>query len=174
MFNLTIPIFDINKYMGKWYEIASIELFYEKPCYFSEAVYTKDNNKILVENICYDKNYKKLFSRKGEAYIKNIEEPGKLYLKFTDNKLNYVDAVNAVDPNVLIKYSSNPGESPYFIHYTDYDNISIVGSPTGNYLWILSRHKMIDMLRLKSLSIYIQNLGYDLSKILYNPKRILI
>jgi apolipoprotein D and lipocalin family protein len=49
----TVPYVDINKYMGKWHEIASFPQRFQKGCSCSVAEYSlKSNGKVRVQNSC--------------------------------------------------------------------------------------------------------------------------
>ena len=44
---------------------------------------------------------------------------------------------------------------------------AIIGTPSKEYLWIISREKTIDDKLLKSLLEKIENLGFDSSKLIF-------
>lgn len=148
---ITQPLFDPNKYSGQWYRLASKFLIYEADCAGSSANYQYEPNGpkgipvINVINTCVrdDGSY---YSRTGYAYIPNYYDPGKLLLNFIDGL-------------------PSDGESNYWVHWTDYDNFSIVGGPSGQFLWILGRQKQATLQDLQKLTVYIKNLGYTIDDI---------
>jgi apolipoprotein D and lipocalin family protein len=49
----TVPFVDLNKYAGKWYEIASFPQRFQKGCNGTTATYTlSDKGFVVVENRC--------------------------------------------------------------------------------------------------------------------------
>ena len=116
--------FNVTRYLGKWYDVAHKEFKWQKGCAFSSAEYSWDSIKklMVVKNNCLNPNREIIYSRSGEARIPNMNDKSKLKIKFTDG------------------LPSDP-EGDYFVHWTDYDNYSIVGG--GGFLWILSRSPQI-------------------------------
>jgi lipocalin len=151
----TIDTFDPKRYSGRWYEIAKYKFKWQLDCADSVAIYVWDtqNQKLLVENQCYDKNGIHIRSRFGEAIIPNPNDPGKLILNFTDGLPK--------DP-----------KGDYWIHWTDYDNYSIVGGPSKQFLWLLSRKDKIKASEVEPLLKKIRSYGYDTEKLMANPKNI--
>jgi apolipoprotein D and lipocalin family protein len=67
----TVKRVDLNRYLGKWYEIASFPQWFQKNCVASSAFYTqrRDGN-IEVLNQCRDKTLDgKLRDAKGKAWV---------------------------------------------------------------------------------------------------------
>jgi len=70
--------FDLKKYMGKWYEIASYPQIFQKGCHCTTAEYTlSEKGYVIVENRC-----KKGSINGPESYIK-----GKAFLEKLDLEL---------------------------------------------------------------------------------------
>lgn len=145
-------------YEGTWYEIGKKPLFWEKDCYSARAIYKWDhlNQKILVENQCFDKYGEKKRSRYGEARIPDMRDASKLLLKFTDGLPAY------------------PGESPYWVFDTDYYTYSIVGEPSGRYLWLLSRTPTMKASQVGPLLDKIKSFGYNPDELLGNKESIVV
>ncbi|MBN2611953.1 MAG: lipocalin family protein [Bacteroidales bacterium] len=136
----------INKYMGRWYEIARFPHSFEKDLVGVTATYKLlDNNRIEVLNQGYDKTLEgKLKIAKGKAKIPNPEEPGKLKVSF-----------------FLFFYAD------YFIlelDSTDYQ-YALVGSSSENYLWILSRTPQMNPETYNMLVGRAKARGYDVNKL---------
>jgi apolipoprotein D and lipocalin family protein len=142
--------FDVKRYMGKWYEIAKIPFVWEVGCSFSEAEYSWDEDKqiINVKNSCLDGNKNVKRVSLGTATILDVKCPSKLKIVFEEN------------PNV----------GYYFILFTDYDNYSIVGGPTKQFLWILSRTSTVPLTDLPFLLNKVKYFGYNSDKIISNEK----
>ena len=60
----------------------------------------------------------------------------------------------------------------YWIHWTDYDNYSIVGSPSKRFLWLLSRKNTIKASEVEPILKVIRGFGYETDKLLANPKTV--
>lgn len=86
------------------------------------------------------------YDRKGVAHIKDKNEPAKLELVFNDGL-------------------PSDGPSPYWVHWTDYKNYSIVGGPSGKFLWILGREPKITKADLKKLLNLCRSIGYNISDV---------
>jgi len=156
--SLTTPLLDIDKYSGRWYEVAKLPLIYEKYCNGAIADYAIKTNKkgekyVSVVNTCLV-NDKPVRTRCGKARIVDSDDPGKLSLIFDDGK------------------PSNPGPSHYWVFSTDYNTYSIVGVPSGNLLWVLSRKKQMPTKQLRNLLLYSEKLGFPIRKMTIWSNRI--
>ncbi len=115
-----IPSLDLNRYLGRWYEIVRLPLKYEEDAATDiTANYSLDNNgKIRVDNRCFDNNNQPKQAR-GQA------EP--------------VDATNA-----KLKVNFLPAALRW-IPFTDGDywvlkidpeyRVALVGTPDRKFLW---------------------------------------
>lgn len=116
----TVKDVDLERYMGKWYEIARFENRFERGLVGCTAEYTLlENGKIKVVNSGYkNKLTGKHKIARGRAIIPNLSDPGKLRVSFF--------------PFIY---------SDYYILELEpecYDWV-LIGSSSPNYLWILSR-----------------------------------
>ena len=142
--NLTVENFDPTRYVGIWHEIAKYPLRWESDCENAIASYTfLPNNNIRVVNTCVVDG-KEIRKRSGEA--KFTDQSGKLLLTFTDGL-------------------PSDGESPYWVHETDYDNYAIVGGPSGQYLWILSRGQKMRDCKFNEIKARVSAYGYNPEKL---------
>ncbi|XP_062833648.1 apolipoprotein D isoform X1 [Anolis carolinensis] len=116
-------VFDIHKYLGKWYEIEKLPSNFEKGHCIQANYSLKENGKVKVVNkeIHMDGTLNEI---EGEAFHVNLQEPAKLHVKF-----------NWFMP-----------AAPYWVISTDYDNYALVYSCTNfmwlfhvDYAWIMSR-----------------------------------
>jgi len=142
----TVQNVELEKYLGKWYEIARFPHSFEKDLQGVTATYSMgDNGKILVLN----EGYKGSLS--GEHKIAN-------------GKARVVDAAN---PGYLQVSFFLWFYADYYIMELDTINYqySLVGSRSSDYLWILSRTPQMDENTFKMLTDKALNLGYDLSKL---------
>jgi apolipoprotein D and lipocalin family protein len=134
---------DIDRYMGKWYEIALYPNWFEKGCYRSTATYEQlKEGQIKVTNQC------RMYGPDGElnqaigtATIPNSKTNAKLKVQFFW-----------------------PFKGDYWIIDLDKDyQYAIVSEPNRQYLWILSRSPNMDFETLKALKTKIRGNGFDLT-----------
>ena len=129
--------FNLQKYLGKWCEIAKNPFKWEQGCYNITAEYFITNDKINIINSCD-------IIKKG--VIIPVQSKGSGYL--TNN------------PMIINTTFDNKNMSEYRILYTDY-NHSIVGSSDKNKLWILARTKIISNDEYKKLIKIANTIGYS-------------
>lgn len=132
---------EISRYLGRWYELARYEQGFQKDCEGVSADYAlRADGKISVLNRC----------RNPDGAIKDATGRAKI-----------------VDPatNAKLKVSFfGPFYGDYWVldHADDY-SWSIVGEPSGRYLWILSRDAAPGQERLGALIARARAMGYDTS-----------
>ena len=134
---------DIERYMGKWYEIALYPNWFEKGCFRSTAYYEQlKDGQIKVTNQCRMNGPEgELNEAIGIATIPNIKTNAKLSVQFFW-----------------------PFKGDYWIIDLDKDyQYSIVSEPNRQYLWILSRSPIIDDQTLETLMTRISRYGFDLT-----------
>jgi len=116
---------DINRYQGKWYEIARFPHFFQRDCVGSAAEYKIiDAQNISVKNTCRIKTYYgKEKSIYGKAHIVEGSNGAKLRVRFS-------------------KFPANLFAGDYWITMLDKNyNWVVVTDSKGGYLWILSREQ---------------------------------
>ncbi len=116
----TVPHVDLNRYMGKWYEIASFPQSFQKGCSHTTATYTlRDDGKVNVLNECIVNGKQKV--AKGVAHA--------------------VD-----DTNAKLRVSFFwPFYGDYWVVDLGHNyEFAVVGAPGRDYLWILSRAPRMD------------------------------
>lgn len=141
----TVPYVDLNKYAGKWYEIASFPQRFQKGCYATTAEYTvTDKGFVIVENRCNkDSINGKPSYIKGKAFV--VENSGNAKLKvqfFWPFKGKY-----------------------WIIDLADDYSYAVVGHPNRNYLWILSRTATMNDAIYQQIVSRIKEKGFDISKL---------
>lgn len=114
----TVAQVDLEKYMGKWYEIERLPNRFEAGLKCVTAEYTlMEDGKIKVLNSGIDEESSELKSSEGIAKSANKEAPGELKVSFF-----------------------RPFYGDYFIMELDENyQYVLVGAPSRDFLWILSR-----------------------------------
>ena len=141
----TVPYVDLQRYLGTWYEIATIPQRFQKGCVGVTAEYSlSKNGDIQVVNTCT----KEVLD--GEV-------------RRARGKARVVDRTT----NATLKVSFFwPFWGAYWIIGLDADyKWAIVGHPDRTYLWILDRSPQMDHALYGELLALVADKGYDLTKI---------
>ena len=141
----TVDNVNIKEYLGKWYEIARYEHSFEENCKNVSATYSlKKENKIKVINRCTDITTNEKSKATGIAY-----------------------ATNKTNSKLKVSFF-RPFYGDYWILMLGNDySYAVVGSPSREYLWILSRTKKLqddvkDMILQK-----LPKLGFSTNKLIW-------
>ena len=146
----TVPHVDLNKYSGKWYEIASFPQRFQKGCHCTTAQYTMtDKGYVIVENSC----------NKGSIDGKQVHIRGKAF-------------ADEVSGNAKLKVQFFwPFRSKYWIiDLADDYSYAVVSHPNRSYLWILSRSSKMDEVIYKEILVRLREKSFDLSKLQITPQ----
>jgi apolipoprotein D and lipocalin family protein len=141
----TVPHVDLNKYTGKWYEIASYPQRFQKGCYCTTAEYTlSDKGYVIVENRCNrDSINGKQSYIKGKAFLENDSGNAKLKVQFFW-----------------------PFKAKYWIiDLADDYSYAVVSHPNKKYLWILSRTSKMNEEVYKQIISRLKEKGFKLGKL---------
>jgi apolipoprotein D and lipocalin family protein len=146
-----VPVsgFDLNRYLGKWYEIARLPNSFEKDLVNVSATYSlRTDGKVKVVN----EGYKKTKSGKhkvatGKAKFATSPDQGYLRVSF-----------------FLIFYGD------YMIVELDPEYKYALVASSRKYLWILSREPKMDSTVLDKLVRKAQELGFDTSRLYFTPQ----
>lgn len=141
----TVQKVDINRYLGTWYEIARYEHFFEKDCKNVSANYSMlDEQTIKVINRCTNMLTNEKKEAIGRAYATD-ETNSKLKVSFF-----------------------RPFYGDYWVMILDenYDYV-VVGTPSKEYLWILSRKPILDEKIKNEILQKLPTLGFDASKLIW-------
>ncbi len=146
----TVESVDLNRYIGAWYEIASIPQWFQKKCVKGVmANYSLlPNGRVQVANSCITKKDEKKITL-GEAKVVDSKTNAKLKVTFAKIFGGYVYAFGGdywvidLDPNY---------------------NYSVVGHPTREFGWILSRQPKMADADLIQISENLKKQGYDTCK----------
>ncbi len=137
-----VPHVELERYLGKWYEIAHLPARFQEGCNETTATYTlAEDGNISVLNECTKNG--KLKQAKGKAKV--IDKTTGAKLKVTFFWPFYGDYW-------IIKLGK------------DYDH-AVVGTPDRKYLWILSRDRQMDNALLSELTEFAKSKGFDVEKL---------
>ena len=145
--NTTITVFDLNRYLGKWYEVARYDHAFERGLVGTTAEYSlREDGKIKVLNSGYldtlDGSYQESI---GKAKPNSNGKPGQLQVSFF---------------------------GPFYGNYYILDlapdySYSVVGSSSPKYLWILSRTPHLSEEVQSKILSNLQKRGYDTTKLIW-------
>jgi apolipoprotein D and lipocalin family protein len=135
---------DLSRYLGRWYELARYENGFERDCDAVTAEYaTRDDGLIDVTNSCHKGGVSgPLDVSKGRAKVVAGSANAKLKVSF-------------FGPFFFGDY--------WVLDHADDYAWSIVGEPSGRYLWILTRDAKPSASEKDALIERVRALGYDTS-----------
>jgi apolipoprotein D and lipocalin family protein len=138
--------FELEKYLGVWYEIARFDHSFERGLQGVTATYSvRDDGKIKVVNQGYKTVEGKPEIAVGKAKIPDQDDPRRLKVSF-----------------FLFFYAD------YFILELDPQyQYAVIGSKSPGYLWILSRTPIMDVDLLDNLIERIKKRGYNTEKLIW-------
>jgi apolipoprotein D and lipocalin family protein len=138
-----VPHVELEKYLGKWYEIAHLPAKFQEGCDETTATYTllKDGSISVLNQSTKNGKVKQA---KGKAKV--VDKNSNAKLKVTFFWPFYGDYW-------IIKLGNN------------YD-YSVVGTPNRKYLWILSRTPQMDDKLYSQLVEYVKSKGFEVNKLI--------
>jgi apolipoprotein D and lipocalin family protein len=140
-----VPQVDVQRYLGTWYEIATIPQRFQKGCVGVTAHYSpRADGDIDVVNVCRKNSLDgKERSVRGKAWVVDKTTNAKLRVRFFW-----------------------PFSGAYWIIELDKDyQWAVVGHPDRTYYWILSRTPQMDPAVYSELIRRAAEKGYDTSRI---------
>ena len=142
----TVPSVDLERYLGRWFEIARFDHRFERGCTEVEAFYTlRDDGMIGVKNSCYLATEKRTKEANGRAYSVDEKSNSKLKVTFF---------------------------WPFYGNYwiidlaEDYRYV-VVSEPNQEYFWILSRTPEMTTTDRDHILKYATKLGFDTSMLIW-------
>ena len=147
----TVDRIDINKYMGKWYEIARYENSFQRKCGGTTAEYKLLGKGVQVINTCerLDKP-NELQIAHGTAFITDKNSNSKLKVSFVP----------------FFQRWGWFGGKYWILEIGENYEYAVVGEPKRKFLWILSRTKRLPQDTYEMLLDRIKNVHhFDLDKL---------
>jgi apolipoprotein D and lipocalin family protein len=138
--------FELQKYLGTWYEIARFDHSFERGLEGTTATYSlRNDGKVKVVNQGYEGNLNgKLKTAVGKAKLSSPETPRNLKVSFF---WNFYAPYNILELDTNYQYV-------------------LIGSNSDKYLWILSRTPQLDKVIFDQLIEKAKARGYDTSKLI--------
>ena len=147
----TVSSVDLDRYMGRWYEIARFPNRFQKDCSGpATADYAlQQGGRVQVTNRCPQADGK-TDEALGEA--RRIGGPGspKLEVRFAPGWLSWL-------PMVWGNY--------WVIDLDPAYTLAVVSEPKREYLWVLARQPQVDAATWDALTARLRAQGFDLSKL---------
>ncbi len=138
---------DLERYSGKWYEIARLPNSFEKGliCCTAEYSINADGTIKVINRGRKETDLSIEKKATGKAWLPNKNETGKLKVSFFW-----------------------PFSGDYYIIDLDKDNYewAVVGHPNRKYFWVLARNKFLPESILNRVFQKSESLGFDMSKVI--------
>jgi len=144
---VAVTDFELDRYLGKWYEIARLDHSFERGLNNISAEYSlRDDGGVKVINSGYSKEDNEWKQAEGKAYFVDSNDSGHLKVSFF-----------------------GPFYGSYVIFELDRKEYqyAFVSGPNTSYLWLLSRTSTVDQAILDRFKKRSQELGFDTSKLIY-------
>jgi len=147
-----VPALDLQRYLGRWYEVARYQHGFEKTLVGATAEYAlRDDGKVSVLNSGFKKTLEgKYTDVKAVAWRPDDAVPGALKVKF----------FGLFSSDYLV----------FGLDDVDYQ-WALVGNNNRNYLWFLSRTPEVAPELLETMKGMAEAQGYDLSKLYIVPQK---
>lgn len=139
--------FELNRYLGHWYEIARLDHSFERGLTQVSATYSmREDGGVKVLNRGFASEKQQWKEAEGKAYFIRDAHTGYLKVSFF-----------------------GPFYGSYIVMALDQENYqySLVSGPDHSYLWILSRTPTLDSAVMKRLLDKAEAAGFDTGKLIY-------
>lgn len=138
--------FDLDRYLGQWYEIARLDHSFERGLDEVTATYSRrDDGAVRVINRGYSTSDDELHEAEGKAYF--VNEPSEGYLKVS---------------------FFGPFYGSYVIFELDQDyQYAFIAGANTNYLWLLARQPTVDPELITLFQQRARALGFDTEDLIY-------
>lgn len=152
----TVDHVDLKRYQGTWYELARMPMFFQRNCAQSEAHYRlKGDGNVAVTNRC------RTFAGKWEE-ANGTASP---------QMAGKTDKLWVVFDNWFSRLLPGVAKGNYWVLYVSDDyKLAIVGNPSRQYLWLLSRTAHVSESVRNDLLMKAQQQGYDTTKLIWRAE----
>ncbi|HUT98443.1 MAG TPA: lipocalin family protein [bacterium] len=146
----TVEYVELERYLGTWYEIARFPQSFQEGCVASTATYTlRDDGLIDVLNTCRNETLDgEERSALGLARVVDAETNAKLQVTF-----------------FLFFWGDY-----WIIDLADDYSWAVVGHPSRDYLWILSRTPTMDAEVYSGILQHLEAVGYETERLYVTPQ----
>lgn len=144
---VAVKDFELDRYLGKWYEITRLDHSFERGLNNISAEYSlRDDGGVKVINSGFSEEDNEWQQAEGKAYFVDNTDSGHLKVSFF-----------------------GPFYGSYIIFELDRKNYqyAFVSGPNTSYLWLLSRTPQVDQEVLNRFKKRSQELGFDTTKLIY-------
>ncbi|USD42837.1 lipocalin family protein [Vibrio sp. SCSIO 43135] len=139
--------FELNRYLGKWYEVARLNHSFERGLTQVSAEYSlREDGGVMVINRGFDEENQEWKEAEGKAYF--VDEETKGYLKVSFFGPFY-------GSYVVFELEKN-----------SYD-YAFVSGPSNDYLWLLSRTPEVSQEVLDKFEAMSKANGFDVEQLIY-------
>jgi apolipoprotein D and lipocalin family protein len=139
--------FELDKYLGKWYEIARLDHSFERGLEQVSADYSlREDGGVRVENRGFSVEKNKWKTAEGKAFFVGESDEGYLKVSFF-----------------------GPFYGAYVVFELDKANYqyAFVSGPNTDYLWFLSRTPTVDEKLMTLFKEKAESLGFDTDQLIY-------
>jgi apolipoprotein D and lipocalin family protein len=139
--------FDLDRYLGTWYEIARLDHRFERGLTNITATYTmRDDGGVQVVNRGFRPDTGEWEEAVGRAYFVGNPEVASLKVSFF-----------------------GPFYGGYNVIELDHDGYqyALICGPTRSYLWILARQPTLEESTMRALVEKARDLGFEVDKLIY-------
>jgi apolipoprotein D and lipocalin family protein len=142
---------DLDRYLGRWYEIASFPQRFQAGCVATTATYARrDDGRIRVENECRDGRF--------DGDVRRVEG------------VAWVADPAGSEARLEVQFFW-PFRGDYWVIELDPGyRWAVVGHPSRDYLWILARDRTLEPAVYRDLLARIESHGYDVSRLRETPQ----
>lgn len=143
----TVTGFELERYLGTWYEVARLDHGFERGMSHVTANYSmRDDGGVSVINRGYKVEKAEWDEATGKAYFVGDPDVGQLKVSFF-----------------------GPFYGGYNIIELDKDNYqyALVAGPDRSYLWILARSPKVDQDIISALVVKAESLGFPTDELIY-------
>ena len=139
--------FELDRYLGKWYEIARLDHSFERGLSQVSAEYSlREDGGVVVKNKGYSTEKQEWKEAVGKAFFVNEENKGHLKVSFF-----------------------GPFYGSYIIFELDKDDYqyAFISGPNVKYLWFLSRTQTVDQALIEHFLQSANALGFNTDELIY-------